>query len=108
MDLFSDTQYNFIDFKVNGVDAYKLNSSSYAFENRRSSRLLSYYVVDGEPLEIELTVPIDQRTKLVLYESSNDLLDNRLFTIPERSKEMIPKPFILNDAVIITQEILID
>jgi hypothetical protein len=54
------------------------------------------------------TVPKDQKTKLLLYEASNDLLENRLFTVPERSDHMIPKPFVLNDAVIITKEILID
>jgi hypothetical protein len=108
IDLFANPQYIFKDFNINGVDAYKLNESSYAFENRYNNRLFSYYVVDNEPLELVFTVPKDQKTKLTLYESSNDLLENRLFTVPERSDNMIPKPFVLNDAVIITKEILID
>lgn len=108
IDLFANSQYIFKDFNINGVDAYKLNESSYAFENRYNNRLFSYYVVDNEPLELVFTVPKDQKTKLTLYESSNDLLENRLFTVPERSDYMIPKPFVLNDAIIITKEILID
>ena len=108
IDMFAEPQYIFKDFTINGIDAYKLNESSYAFENRRNNRLFSYYVVDNEPLELQFTVPKDQKTKLLLYEASNDLLENRLFTIPERPKNMIPKPFVLNDAIVITKEILID
>jgi hypothetical protein len=90
------------------VAAYKKNLESYAFENRRSGRLFTYFMVDNEPLEMQFTVPKNQSTELVVYEASNDLLDNPLFSVPERSKNMIPKPFILNDAVIITKTIKIE
>lgn len=43
----------------------------------------------------------DSIPEFVFYESSYDLLQNELFSIPARDKNMIPKPFILNDAVII-------
>ena len=108
IDFFASDNYMFKDFKVNGVDAYKLNENSYAFENRKYNRLFTYYVVDKEPLEMVFKVPKDQKTKLEFYESSNDLLANRLFSIPKRGVSFMPKPFILNDAVIIKKTIYIE
>jgi hypothetical protein len=108
IDFFANDSYVFKDFKLNGVDAYKLNEDSYAFENRKHNRLFTYYIVDKEPLEMVFTVPKDQKTKIEFFESSNDLLKNRLFTIPERGPSFMPKPFVLNDAVIIKKTILID
>ena len=108
IDFFANDSYVFRDFKINGVEAYKLNEDSYAFENRKHNRLFTYYIVDKEPLEMVFTVPKDQKTKLEFYESSNDLLENRLFTIPERGASFMPKPFILNDAVVIKKTILIE
>ena len=80
----------------------------YAFQNTYRNRLFSYYVSDNEPLTMEFSMPKDQTTKFELYESSFDLLNNRHFKIPDRVPSMIPKPFILNDAVIIKKTISID
>ena len=44
--------------------------------------------------------PKDSLPEFLIYESSYDLLQNDQFTIPERAHDMIPRPFILNDAVI--------
>jgi len=32
-------------------------------------------------------------------------LDNPLFSIPERADNMIPKPFVLNDAIVVKKTI---
>ena len=108
VDVFADTKYVFKDFKVNSVKAYKAHEDNNAFENRRGNRLFSYYVSDKDSLSLEFSIPKDQETKFKIYESSFDLLSNPLFTIPERSESMMPKPFILNDAVIITKTIQIN
>ena len=104
-DVFADSTQRFKNFKVNGIPAYKANEDAYAFEPRRRSRLFTHFVSDNDSLHIELEVPKSQKTKLKLYESSFDLLTNDLFTIPMRTREMIPKPFILNDAIIVTKTI---
>ncbi len=105
IELFSDKNNVFKDFTINGISVHKENENSYAFENRSRSRLFTYYISDNEPLEIHLTIPQTQKTKLVLYESSNDLLENRSFNLKQRSSDMIPKPFVLNDAIILKQTI---
>lgn len=57
IDVFANPEYRFKDFSLNGVDTYKLNAGSYAFENRSNSRLISYYITDNEPLELMFTIP---------------------------------------------------
>ncbi|NNK83472.1 MAG: M28 family peptidase [Flavobacteriaceae bacterium] len=108
IDFFSKTNYLFKDFKINGVEAYKTNDSSYAFENRKYNRLFTYYIVDHEPLKMEIRIPKDQSTKIEFFEASNDLLTNRHFTVQERGERFMPKPFILNDAIILKKTINIE
>ena len=58
---------------------------------------------------MEITIPANQKnTILELYESSFDLLTNTQFTVPERNKNMIPKPFVLNDAIVVKKTIVIE
>ncbi len=108
IELFAEPDLLFKDFTFNGVAAIKTDDQGYAFQNRESSRLFSYYVSSNEPLVLKFSVPRNQQTKFILYESSNDLLTNPQFNVHERSEDMIPKPFILNDAVILKKTILID
>jgi hypothetical protein len=108
VEVFASEDNMFKDFSINNVKVFKENDGDFAFQNRNRNRLFSYYVSDKEPLTLDFTVPKDQQTTLVLYEASFDLLDNRHFNIPKRSKEMIPKPFILNDAVVIKKTITIN
>ena len=108
IDFFANNTNLFKDFKINGVEAFKLNENSFAFENRKHNRLFTYYVVDQEPLIMEMSIPKDQNTKIDFFESSNDLLKNNLFTVPERGEQYMPKPFILNDAIILKKTININ
>lgn len=104
-DLYANKDVKFKDFEANGVEVPKGKPEGFAFENRRSTRLFSYFVSDKDSLNLNFTVPRNQKTQFEIYEASFDLLSNELFTIPERAKEMIPKPFILNDAIIVTKTI---
>jgi hypothetical protein len=105
IDLFADNDMEFDQFRINGISAYTSETQTKPFSNRRSNRLFTYYVVDNEPLDIEMVVSPDQKTKFVIYESSNDLLTHPLLSVPQRSSDMITKPFILNDAVIVKKTI---
>ena len=63
-------------------------------------RLASYYVSDNEPLELSFTTAPNAKPEFVIYEASFDLMTNSLFSIPERSKDMMPRPFVLNLSLI--------
>ncbi|MEO8934654.1 MAG: M28 family peptidase [Xanthomarina sp.] len=107
MDIHAHSTLVFNAFNVNGLDIEK-DENGYVFSNRESKRLFEYYVVDDQFLELDFSVPKDQKTILTYYESSFDLLSNELFDVPERPKSMIPKPFVLNDAIMLKKTIVLD
>ncbi len=108
MELFSDSTNVFNAFKVNGVAAFKEKGSDYVFEKRWKNRLFSYFVSNNEPLDLFISVPKTQKTTLELYESSFDLLENEHFSIPKRQGTMMPKPFVLNDAIVLKKTIILE
>ena len=71
-------------------------------------RLLTHYISNNAYTELLLEIPADQKTQFTFYEASNDLLQNRLFTVPERPENTIPKPFVLNDAIITKKTLSIE
>lgn len=101
-DIFINNGISINNLKANGVKhtAFKSNMTS-----KTSEKLLTYFVVDNLPLEMEFSIDKSQKLDLSLSESSFDLLSNRLLKMNQRKSAMIPKPFILNDAIIIKQKI---
>ncbi|HET8839083.1 MAG TPA: M20/M25/M40 family metallo-hydrolase [Flavobacteriaceae bacterium] len=102
IELFSQEYTKFYEFKVNRLP---LTLPEITSENQNSVRLLTYFPVDRDVLRLDFTLPKNADPNLILFGAANDLLINERFNVPPRSPEMIPKPFILNDATIIQQEI---
>ena len=90
---------NFIANNVKSID-FKSNISS-----KTDGKLLTYYVVDNQPLVMDFSIPVNQKLDLNLVESSFDLMSNPFFTMTKRKAWMMPTPFVLNDAVIIKQKV---
>lgn len=107
MAFFADATYQFLSFNLNGMEIPP-NGNGKVFEKREDTKLFTYYVSDERYLEMEFSVPSNQKTEFTMYSSSHDMLDSPLFDVPDRPKTMIPKPFVLNDAVIIKKTISID
>ncbi|WP_109301717.1 M28 family peptidase [Aquimarina sp. AU474] len=105
VDVYTKTLFNFDALQVNGdsaVDFTYSNGNTYnAHTKRWQQRLLTYYVSKNTPLELKMKFNKDSLPQFVIYESSYDLLSNSNFSIPARDGDMMPKPFLLNDAVII-------
>ncbi|MHA7055738.1 M28 family peptidase [Aquimarina sp. M1] len=112
IDLFMDKSFTFRSMLANGVapkDIIRRDGSVYnAFTKRWNNRLLTYHIKDKEPLELRMQFHKDSVPEIVLYESSYDLLENDQFSIPERNETMIPKPFVLNDAVTIKKTLRLE
>jgi hypothetical protein len=87
---------------ANGVKSVDFKSN---ISSQTSSKLLSYYVVSNIPLELEFSINSNEKLALELIESSFDLLNNPSFSIAKRRDWMIPKPFVLTDAVILKQKV---
>lgn len=83
----------------------KLLGQQGSIHPRNGRIIISYYLTDNEPLELQFNTPKNTLLDLELMESSFDLLENPLFSIPERPASMMPKPFVLNDAVVLKQRI---
>jgi hypothetical protein len=72
---------------------------------RTSRRVLSYYVVDNDPLFLDFCIPKNTALDMDLLESSFDLMYNPSFKIRPRENWMMPTPFVLTDALVIQQKI---
>lgn len=108
IEVFSDSTNQFKGVTLNGVSIPEDKETGLVFGKRKTNRLFSYYISDDDPLDIQLVLPKAQKTTFVIYETSFDLLENENFNIPKRADHMIPKPFILNDAIIIKKSITIE
>lgn len=108
MELFVDRSFNFEEFKVNGLEAdsvYLGANPFHVFTKRWLERLLIYHAANRDTLRLEFALKGEKLPDLILYEASYDLLENEKLKVPQREKTMIPRPFVLNDAVILKKTI---
>ena len=101
-DIFANKKMVFNNFKANGVSEIGQKGSEF---KRKGKKILSYYVVDNLPLEMQFNINTGLGLDMELMESSFDLIYNPLFRIAKRESWMMPTPFVLNDAVVIQQKI---
>jgi len=101
-DIFANPKMTFYNFKANGVatSGEKTNRLE-----REGSKILCYYVVGNEPLEMDFYINKSAVFDMDLIESSFDLMSNPLLNVKPRENWMMPTPFVLNDAVLIQQKI---
>lgn len=85
---------------VNGIEL-----SDFYLQNRRYGKLVTHYVSNNDYTELELEFQKEQPLELTLYEAANDLLTNSQFSVPQRPKNSIPMPFVLNDATLIIKKL---
>jgi hypothetical protein len=56
-------------------------------------------------LTLSFSVDLDQKLDLILNEVSYDLLTNKNFNLKPRAANMMPMPFVTNDAIIISKKL---
>ena len=109
MELFADRKVDFESFLVNGQRANGISpeeNNLHIFKNRWTDRLLTYYAANRDTLRLEFTVAKSEKIpELTLYEASHNLIENKLLNVPPRTAERIPRPFVLNDAVVLKKTI---
>ena len=97
IDIFANENIEFRNFKANSASALGQKGEVYP---RNGKKIISYYVVDNDPLLLEFTVNKETVLDMSMMESSFDLMTNPLFGMRKRNTWMMPKPFILTDAVV--------
>jgi hypothetical protein len=98
----------FIFLSFNGQSLPLNNNENNASQKIKSKELVRYYVSDKDSLEVSYEVLKDQKVSFTVMEYSYDLLDHPQFTINNRAENMMPKPFLVTDAVIVKKKIIID
>jgi general stress protein CsbA len=74
----------------------------------KNGSFLIYHMGNEDPkISIAMSIPKDSIPEISINEISYDLLENPLFTITPRSDDMMPMPFVTNDAVISIQKLKI-
>ncbi|MFE3846995.1 M20/M25/M40 family metallo-hydrolase [Flavobacterium sp. LB3P45] len=101
-DIFANEKMTLHNFKANGASTLGQKGSKY---KRNGKKILSYYVIDNLPLEMQFSMDATTNLDMALMESSFDLMTNPLFSMKKRENWMMPTPFILNDAVVINEKI---
>ncbi|WBL22557.1 M20/M25/M40 family metallo-hydrolase [Zunongwangia sp. HRR-M8] len=111
LEIYTEKLTDFNEFEVNGhtPENVKLGEEEFnMFTRRWRNRLLSYYISSKDTLRMNFSLDKSKSTEFILYESSYDLLENTELNVPKRSENMIPKPFVLNDAVIYKKRIVVE
>lgn len=93
---------------INKARVNTIKLSDYFLENRRYGKLITHYISNNEFTEIILSIPKEEVLELTFFEASNDLLTNNQFSVPNRPKNSIPMPFVLNDAILVTKTLKFD
>ena len=108
IELFADRTIDFQSFKVNGLeaDSVALGSNDFHIHTRRwHDRILTYHISGRDTLRLKFSLKKEIIPEFTLYESSYDLLENEALNVKPRPETMIPRPFVLNDAVIFKKTI---
>lgn len=103
MELYTKDTISFKSFSANNLtvgNSDKENEGSHKYKKRYSNHVLTYYVTDMDTLRLSIELDKNHKPEFVLYEASNDLLTNPEVPLQQRNNTMIPKPFVLNDAII--------
>lgn len=101
-DIFNSNGIRLNNLIANGVKPINFKSN---ISGNNSGKVLSYYVVNNEPLVLSFSISKEDKLDLNLVESSFDLLTNPQFTVTKRKDWMIATPFVLNNAIVIRQKI---
>jgi hypothetical protein len=101
-DIFANEKMVIHNFKANGASTLGQKGSKY---QRNGKKILSYYVVDNLPLEMQFSIDAATVLDMELMESSFDLMTDPLFSMRKREDWMMPTAFVLNDAVVIKEKI---
>lgn len=96
--VYADTSLYFDQIHLNGI-VVKPDSTGRIYANRKDPGLFSFYVAPEDTLQIAYVAPKELDIAFDVVEFSFDLLSHPEFTIPERPKNMMTKPFVFTDAV---------
>lgn len=107
IDLYANKDISFKSLEYNG-NKLPLDSIDSLYRERKSDELLQYFLSNNDSLEVSFSIEKDTPVSFTAIEYSYDLMSNPEFTINKRPKDMMPKPFVVTDAIAIKKIININ
>ncbi|MFK5983423.1 MAG: M20/M25/M40 family metallo-hydrolase [Flavobacteriaceae bacterium] len=103
--IYTKEDINFISLSFNGQGLPKETQDIDNSQKIKSKELVRYYVSDNDSLEVSYTVQKEQDVSFIVMEYSYDLLSHPQFSINKRAENMMPKPFVVTDAIAVKKAI---
>ncbi|PCI07210.1 MAG: peptidase M28 [Flavobacteriaceae bacterium] len=103
--LYAGDGTSFKSISFNGQHLPKSGKKLDASQKIKSNELVRFYVSDRDSLEVTYTVLKDKKINFTVIEYSYDLLSHPQFSINKRAENMMPKPFVVTDAVAVKKTI---
>ncbi len=107
IDLYSTGDASFNSLEFNGKNA-SVGDSTKLYRGTKNSALIRYFVSRGDSLKVKFTSEKDIPISFKVMEYSFDLMTNPLFNIEKRPDYMMPKPFIITDAIAVKRTFSVD
>lgn len=98
--IYADTSYTYNKLSFNGIPA-ETDKDGNALANVFNKRLLRFYVSENDSLQIAYTTNRVAPMEFMVVEYSFDLMEHPQFSINRRPANMMPKPFVLTDAIVV-------
>ena len=98
--IYADTSYTYRKLTFNGISA-ETDDEGNALANVYNKRLLRFIVSDSDSLRVSYSTTNPAPYSFKLVEFSFDLMEHPRFSITRRPSNMMPKPFVNTDAVVI-------
>lgn len=107
IELYSEGDISFSDMKFNGKSASKADSNK-MYRGTPNTALINYFVSNNDSLKVNFTVEKDVSVSFKVMEYGFDLMHNSEFDMEERRDYMMPKPFVITDAVVVKRTFSVD
>lgn len=101
LELYTDTPELLAAISFNGKNLPLQDSTKSIFASKDRKNLIRYYVSDGDSLRVSYRTVSKEPLTFTVQEYSFDLMTHPQFSINKRPENMMPKPFVVTDAVIL-------
>ncbi|QAA82474.1 M28 family peptidase [Aequorivita sp. H23M31] len=107
IDIYTTKDIAFKTLEFNGKKAF-VGESSDKYRGTKNSALINYMVSQGDSLKVKFTSEKDFPISFKVMEYSFDLMGNPEFDIEKRPDYMMPKPFVVTDAIAVKRTFSLD
>ncbi|WP_068590393.1 M20/M25/M40 family metallo-hydrolase [Cochleicola gelatinilyticus] len=104
IELYAATPHAITNISFNGKNLPLRDRTNSIFASKDKNNLIRHYVSDGDSLRVTYSSTSEIPIKFTLQEYSFDLMSHPQFSINPRPKTMMPKPFVVTDAVVLKHE----